>query len=893
MTTRGRRAHRRVFRVLLRLYPAWFRETYEEEMTLLFSTRLERTEGAWGVIRLWWRTSVDAVVTATALRRNDSGGRGLQMNGILQDTRYTARRLLRSPVFTIGVVALLAIGIGANTSVFTLVDALILRPPPWSEPDRVVHIYQDSDDGEPNANSFPATRDMATYTDVFEAVAATAPSSASWDGPDGPTPVATEYTTSGYMEVLGLHVQRGRWFGPEHDAPGGPLAAVVSAGTWRRRFGADSDLVGRTVEVNGQPVTVIGIGPEGLTSTMTPLVTDFWLSISSTPVGGPYQVTNLERRSDHWYLALARLQPGVSVDQAQAAMDALAVRLAEDYPEYDRGRGITVFASGDVRLHPAGDGDLLLAGGLLSAIAFAVLLLTCANLANLLLLRGLDRSGEMAVRSALGAPRSRVGRLFLIESALLATAGAIGGLLLTRWALAAVPALPLADVLGASLDVHVDLRVVLFTLGLLVVTAFLFGLAPAIRTARADVGRALRDDRRGASSAGAPRLRGALVSVQAGASLVLVLCTGLMVRSLAALQTIDPGVDVDRVAFLRLDWSRSGGSGEEARASVDALRSRIEALPGIEAAALTSRLPAQGGGSTTTEIEGYTPPAGTDAVEMPVGVVSDGYFETLGVPLVAGRPFGPDDSPDGDGVSIIVSEGTARRLWGDADPIGRRMRGQGSEAWTRTVVGVVGDVPVVRLGERPSLMTYFSTRQSPVAPPYLIARASGDPAAMLTPLRDEVAAVLPSLTVTGQGTLAGHFGESLATPRFAARAMGAFSVLALILAGLGVYAVVSFTVARRASELGIRIALGAERSGVVRMVVMETFRVVGLGLAGGLLASALLSSRLQGLLFGVPALDPLVFGAAVSVLVAVAWIAAWVPARRAARYDPVEALRVS
>ncbi|MGD8280553.1 MAG: ABC transporter permease, partial [Gemmatimonadota bacterium] len=850
--------------------------------------------GWWGITRLWWRTLVDAGTNAAALHREDIRGGRFRMTGIVQDMRYTARRLLRAPVFTVGVIALLAIGIGANTSVFTLVDALILRPPPWSEPERVVHVYQDSDDGDPNANSFPATQDMRTYTDVFSGVAATSRLiSVSWDGPDGPTPVAIEYTTSEYMRVLGLDVQRGRWFSSEHDVVGGPLAAVVSAATWRGRFGAAPDVLGRTIELNGQPVTIIGIGPEGLTGTTTPLVTDFWLSVSSTPVGGPYQVANLERRSDHWYSALARLQPGVSVDQAQAAMSALAVRLAEDYPEYNQGRDITVFPSGSVHMHPSADGDLVLVGGLLSAIALAVLLLTCANLANLLLLRGLDRSGEMAVRSALGAARGRVGRLFLIESALLAIAGSVGGLVLTRAALAAVPALPLADVLGGDPELHVDLRVILFTLALMVVTALLFGLAPGIRSARTDVSRALRDDRRGASSGrGTLGLRSVLVSVQVGASLVLVLSTGLMVRSLAALQAIDVGVDVDRVAFLRLDWNRAGMSDEELQASVDVLRDRLAALPGVDAVAMSSRLPAQNFGSTTTEIEGYTPPAGTSAVEMPFGVVSDGYFETLGVPLIEGRVFGPDDVL-GDDFSIVVSEGTAQRFWGDADPIGRRMRGQGSEAWTRRVVGVVADVPVTDVGEPPTPMMYLSTRQRLGAPSYVVARTSRDPASILGSLRNEVEAWMPSLAVTGQGTLASHFGESLSTPRFAAQAMSAFSVLALILAGLGIYAVVSFTVARRAPELGIRIALGAERSGVVRMVVLEISRVVGLGLAGGLLVALLLSSRLQGILFGVPVLDPLVFGGAIAALVVVAWIAAWLPARRAARYDPVEALRVT
>ncbi len=885
--------HRRAFRGLLLLYPPWFRRTYGEEMTLLFMTRLERTAGRWGRTALWGRTLKDATTNAAALRREDAQGGGLRMDTLLQDTRYAVRRLLRAPVFTLGAVALLAVGIGANTTVFTVVDALILRPPPWVDPERVVHVYQDSDDGEPSSNSFPATRDMATYGDVFSAVAATTPSSASWEGPDGPEPVATEYTTSSYMSVLGLDVQRGRWFAPEDDVVGGPPVAVVSAATWRARLGGDPDVVGRTIGLNGQPVTIIGVGPERLTSTVTPLLTDFWLSISATVLSGPFQVANLERREDHWYQALARLQPGVTVEQTQAAMDALAARLAEAYPELNRGRDITVFSSRDVRQHPQGDGNVFRAGGLLSAIALSVLLVACANLANLLLVRGLGRSGEMAVRSALGAPKGRVARLFLLESLLLAGAGGLAGLILTRWALSALPALPIADVIGGTLELAVDARVTLFAFGLVTLTGVLFGLAPAVRSARTDVSRALRDDRRGASSdRGSVRLRSMLVAIQVSASLVLVLGTGLLARSLAALQTVDTGVDVERIAYVRIDWTPAGLNVEEARIATDELLERLEALPGVERAALGSRLPAMSQGSTTTEVEGYTPPAGTSAVELPFAIVTDGYFEAMGVPLVAGRLFGQDDVPGG-GVSILVSEATARRFWGDADPIGRRMRGQGSETWTRTVVGVVGDVPVASIGESNAALFYFSSRQSQGSPSYVLVRATGEPATLLASVRREVDGWRPSVTVSAQGTLDSHFGASLAARRLAARGMIAFSLLALLLAGLGIYTVVSFTVARRSSELGIRIALGAERSGVVRMVVREVATIVGVGLGVGVLLSALGASRVSGLLFGVAALDPLTFVGAVAVLLTVAGVAAWVPARRAARADPVEALRAS
>jgi putative ABC transport system permease protein len=730
-------------------------------------------------------------------------------------------------------------------------------------------------------------------SNVFVAVTATTPSSAAWNGVDGVTRVATEYATSSYMRVLGRSVQRGRWFEPADDIVGGAPVAVVTAAAWRTRMGSDPDVVGRTIRLNGQPVTIIGVGPDGLTGSGTPLVTDFWLSISATIVSGDFQVANLQRREDHWYQVLARLAPGVTVPQAQAAMDALAARLAEEYPQFNKGRGITVFASRDVRIHPQGDRNLFLAGGLLSAVVLTVLLLACANLANLLLVRGLSRSGETALRCALGAPRSRVARLFLIEPLLLSGLGGLLGLLVTRVALAAIPALPINGIVGGTIELSIDTRVALFSVALMVFTGVLFGLAPAMRAARADAAQALRDERRGASmDGGSSRAYSVLVAVQVAASLVLVLGTGLVARSLIALQTQDTGVDVDRVAYLRADWSRAGIEGDRARVAIDELCQRIEVLPAVTRAAMVSRLPAEPSGTTTTEVEGYTPSAGTNAVELPFALVTDGYFQTMGIPLIHGRLFNSDDVPGGEGVSIVINQTAARRFWGDANPIGRRMRPQGAEGWTRTVVGVVGDAPVARLGESPRPMFYRSTRQVPAMPSYLVVRTDGDPAAILTSMRTEVSALHPAAVIDAQDTLAMHFGSTLAIPRLIGRAMGAFSVLALLLSGLGIYASVSFSVARRRSELAIRMAMGAERAGVVQMVIREVAGVVVAGLVVGLAVSVLAAPRLGSMLYGVPALDPLAFGGAVCVLLSVAWIAAFVPARRAAGADPMDALRI-
>lgn len=865
-------------------------------MVEVFQARLDRSTGPAGRVGVWSRTVVDLARSAWAVRRwkreeEMMGAGGWRLDDLVRDLGHTIRSLWRAPAFTLGAVALLAVGLGANTTVFSLVDSLLFQPLPWGDADRVVYVYQDSDDGEPTSSSFPAYRDMAA-SDVFAHVGATSQDGATWETESGPVEVDIEFTTSSYADALGISPSRGRWFDTGHDQVGAGFAAVVSYPTWVSRFGADPGVVGNSIRLNGQPVTIIGVGPRGVPGSYPPFVTDFWLSISSTPIGGSFRVSNLDRREDHWYDVRARLASGATVVQAQSAMTALATRLGEDYPELNRGREITVFAARDIRAHPSVDSQLFQSGTLLTAVVTTVLLLACANLANLLLVRGLGRSGEMAVRRALGAGGGRVARLFFMESMVLALAGGGLGILLTAWAVRLVPSFPLPDAFPGLLNLGVNGRVVLYSLGLVVVTGALFGLLPAIRAARVDVAGPLRDDRRGASlGAASTRVRNALVSVQVGASLLLVLVTGLLVRSLATIQGTDPGVDTDQVAWVRVDLTPIVATQEEGFVLLQELEERLGALPGATAAAATHRLPAQGGGTTTTIVEGYVPSAGTDAVELPFLVVTDRYFETMGIEVLEGRVFGPDDGPDGP-TSVIVNETAARVFWGDVDVVGRRMRGEGSETW-RTVVGVVGDAPVASLAEDTRPAFYYSARQTGgIRAPYLVVRGA-DPSGLLRGIRDEIRSARPGLTLDAQGTLADYFGGTLAGPRFAATLLGAFSLLAVVLAGLGIYAVVSFGVARRTSELGIRLALGAGADRVASMVVKDVVGTVIVGLVGGLALSAFLAPRVASLMYGVDGADPASFAGGAAFILAVAGLAAWIPARRAARADPVEALRRS
>ena len=841
------------------------------------------------------RAARRALGNVTRVKEECRDARGLNaLDDAQQDIRYAGRALLRSPGFTLAATLIVALGIGANATVFTVVNAVLFRPPPYHDPDRVVSIYQDSDAGDPTSSSFPATRDMATYRDVFSGVAATSRSTITWEAEDGPRRALIEFVTASYLPVFGVEPSMGRWFEPAYDRVGAGNYAVVNHRTWRIQFGADPGVVGRAIRMGGEVVTIVGVGPEGFNGSGGPLVTDFWLSISSAGVGGTLRIANLERRQDHWYDVRARLAPGVTVAQAQSAMDGLAARLAEEFPDMNRGRGITVFGPGQVVIHPSVDGMLVPAAAVLLGIVGLVLILACANLANLQIVRGFSRGREVAIRRALGASRGRVARLFLAESILLAFLGGGVGLLLARWSLDFVPLLagPVAAAIGGAgdLDVSMDLRVVLYALGLTLGTGVLFGLAPALRSARSGVAGVLREEGHSTSPGKrAALLRNGLVAVQVAVSLVLLVGASLLTRSLVNIQQVDPGVDTDRLAFVATGFDQGNASPEERTARMAELLDRATALPGVTAVAFTTRLPVQPGGSRTTVVEGYTPPTGTGSVELEAAAVSDDYFETVGLRVTSGRAFGRQDTL-GTLPVALVNETAARRFWGKTSPEGWRVRPEGNpDGWVE-VVGVVEDSKVSSLDERPTPMLIYPVRQSP-ASGYVLVRTDGDPGALLPGLRDALLAVSPNLPLSALGTLRSRLAGALAMPTIATRMLGAFSLLAILLASLGLYGVVSFSVSRRSPEMGIRIAMGAERSQLILMVMREMLVTVTVGLTMGIGLAMLTAPALEPMLYQVPAVDTLscVFGSV--LLVAVATLATYLPARRAAGVDPVVALR--
>lgn len=808
------------------------------------------------------------------------------------ELRSALRRLARTPVFTLGALGIVAFGIGVNVAAFTLVNSFLFRPPAWTDPERVVSIYQDSDDGDPNSTSFPAYRDMAAHRDVFAAVSASTPATLRWKRDGDEREVAAEFVTASFLDVAGLAAFLGSGFSPDHDRVGTGNYAILNHRLWKSEFGADPDVIGRSVTLGDQPVTVVGVGPPDYVGNLMPVVTDFWLSISSVGIGGPYRIENLERREDHWYDVKARLADGVSPPEAQAAMTALAGRLAREYPDINTNRDITVFEYGDVRLHPDADQDLQMAAAGTMTLVGLVLLLSCSNLANLLVVRGMARLPEAAVRRALGASNAAVARSFLTESLLLATLGGLIGLAFARGLMSLTPALPLPLPASGGLDTVMDLRVVAFAVGLMLLTGLLFGVAPALRAMSVDFVNVFREGGRGAALGRVPSLlRGTLVAVQMAASIVLLIACALVVRNIANAMAIGPGVDADRVAYALVDLEPLGLEPENYAARWQEILERVESMPGVESSSFTTRLPANGrGGSTTTVIDGYQPATGTGSVELLFAYVGPSYFEVMGQPVIDGRAFGPEDR-QGSPLVVLLNETAANRYWPGESALGKRVRAQTDPDSWREVVGVVADAKVRSLSEPPTPMMFRPVGQVEAQRLLLVSRTNGDPAALASAFPREIRGVSPEIDVSSTGDLESYVRAGLASARTMAGVLGVFAVLALLLASLGIYSMASFSVAQRAPEIGIRMALGAARSSVILSVLREFSVSLGSGLGLGLVLSVAMANRLRDVLPAAGGIDPLAFAAGISALLLVAFLASYLPARRAAAADPAHTLR--
>ncbi|HZI17674.1 MAG TPA: ABC transporter permease [Pyrinomonadaceae bacterium] len=821
------------------------------------------------------------------------------MRTLLQDLQFGLRMLWKTPGFTAVAALTLALGIGANSAIFSAVSAFILRPLPVEDAGRIVRVFetQPGHAGGQQGGSLDSSFSYPDYLDyrdgarTFEGLAVYRMEQAALGAGDQNEAVWGEMVSGNYFDTLRVRPALGRGFLPdENEVPGAKPVVVLSHSLWRDRFNSDRSLVGQSVTLNNQQFAVVGVAPEGFTGTKFGLAMDFWV-----PVMMQAQMTRerpwTDSRGDNRLDVVGRLREGVTVEQAEADLTAVTRRLAEAYPESGRkGARAAVIFETEGRFEGAAP-VVKLGSGLALGVVGLVLLIACANVANLLLARSTVRRKEIGIRLALGASRWRVVRQLLTESVLLSLLAGGLGLLVAFWATdllrSILPVLPYT----ISFDMSPDGRALLFTLGVSLLTGLVFGLAPALQASRPELVPVLKNEQV-ALRHGARRLtlRNALVVAQVALSLVVLVCGGLLLKSFYNAHSIDPGFRVENGLALTINPGLLGYDDERGRPFFRQLRERVEALPGVESAAFGTYLPLSNGSSSTGPLwaEGQPEPPPGEGTYTLYTVVSPGYFRTVGIPIQRGREFDQTDRP-GAPAAVIVNETLAGRLWPGEDPTGKRLM-LGSRS-PNVVVGVARDARYRTLGEAPRPMLYFSQEQRYDSGVMMVVRTQGDPEPMVKAVRGEIAALDRALPVASVRTLREHMTWALWGVRMAASLSLAFGLLALLLAAAGLYSVMAYSVSQRTREIGIRMALGAERGDVLRLVARQGMTLTGVGLALGIVGAFAATRVLSSILYGVSATDAATYAAIALLLAGVALLACYVPARRATRIDPMEALR--
>ncbi|HUR95393.1 MAG TPA: ABC transporter permease [Gemmatimonadales bacterium] len=818
------------------------------------------------------------------------------MKGLEQDLRYALRQLGRAPAFTAVAVLTLALGIGANTAMFSVAYGVLLRSLPYDRPERLVMVWGHRTEQPQAELSVPEYWDLGEKTRALSGVAAYADGSANLTGSGAPERLRVGYMTAGATGVLGIGPVRGRAFRPEEDLPHAVPVVLMSDGLWRRRFGADPAIVGRTLMLDDAPTTVIGIMPPQfqLPSHYGGPPMELWAPLQLDPA------TNRGERGWHFLNVVGRLRDGLALDAAAREASSLMRAMLAAYPtEYDAEFDGTATAVeqevvGDVR--PA----ILV---LLGAVAL-LLLIACANVAGLLLARAEARQREIALRTALGAGRGRLVRQLLTESLLLAAGGGFLGMVGAMWGvralvLAAPSSVPRLDTVG------IDARVLTFTLGVTLLTGVLFGLAPALHAARPNLSGALVDGgRAGTAGAGRHRVRRMLVAAQVALALVLVTAAGLLVQSFLRLRHVDPGFRPERLLTARVELSPVRyATGADSRRFYRDLLERLGAIPSVRSAAAARALPMTGRleiGDWSFVLEGQasSPPLPSDWHPADWQVVSPRYFETMGIPVLQGRGVSPDDRLDTPG-AVVVNRTLAAQVWPDGDAVGKRVLlggGDVDSVW-RTVVGIVGDVRHRGLNAPPRPEMYLPYAQFPAGtgdPPrsmYVVLRTAADPVGLTGALRAAVASLDPEAPLSGVQTMEAAMGSWSAERRLVMLLVSGFALLALTLGAVGIYGVMSHLVSQREREIGVRIALGAMPQRILRMVLAHSAWLVGAGIVAGTIGSLAVTRLLAGLLFEVRPTDPVTFAGTAVILVLVAAGATVIPALRAVRTDPALTLR--
>jgi putative ABC transport system permease protein len=809
------------------------------------------------------------------------------METLIQDVRYGFRMLCKSPGFTAVAILTLALGIGANTAIFSVVDAVLLRPLPYANPTQLVLLPETNPkQGITDAGmAYPSLVELQDYSHAFSAIAGLASHSLTLTGRGEPSEARTIVVTQNFFSVFGTKPLLGRTLLPADGERGAAPVVVLSEGMWRGQFGADPKIIGSPITLDMRPFTVVGVMPSEFRTPFFDQGDQLWISLVQDPLFSGW-MTHPQQR--HWMPVVARLRPGVSFAQAQAEMDTISVRLAEEFPE-ETGWKIQQIQP----LLQAIVGDVKSPLLILSCAVGLVLLIACANIANLLLTRATSRSREMAVRIALGARTHRITRQLLTESAMLGIFGSVAGMLLAYWGVSA-----LVSLLPAGLPrihaIRVDGTVLGFALVLSLVASFVFGLAPVFFAAHSDPQTNLREGARAGEAAGSRRARNVFAAVEVALAMVLLVGAGLLMRSFARLTSVSPGFEPNGVVKAMVSLPQFQYSTQQQwRTFASDLMTRLQAAPGMQDSACAAPLPIADGQVTLPfEIVGNPPlPAGESNTADYV-TASPRYFSVMGVPLLRGRLFDSSDSPSSPSV-VLISNALAQRYFAHQDPIGRSLvfgfplNGPA----TREIVGVVGDVHNVALGRKPAPMVYVPFAQAPLYGCEVIVRSTLGVSAVAAAIRTETHNIDKNLPVTDVATLPGALSASVAEPRFRTLILGLFSAIALALAAVGIFGVISYSVSRRTREIGVRIALGAPPASVRSLVIGESARLVFFGFAAGIPAVLGLTHFLSALLFDVRPADPLTFIGVAVLLALVALTASYIPARRAMRVDPMAALR--
>jgi putative ABC transport system permease protein len=799
------------------------------------------------------------------------------MNGLIQDVRYVLRQLRKSPGFTAGVLLILALGIGANSAIFSVVNALLLNPYPFPQANRLVWVDARHVSGRNSNTGYRDFLDWQQQNTVFTEMAIIPePGAYTWTGHGEPQRIEGGRTTANFLRALGLQPALGRFFNAEEDKPSAAGVVVLSFEAWQHRFSGSADVLGRVMMLNGEPHTVVGVMPKQFVFPGTQTC-EFLTALQEDPANGRYQ---------HQYGVVARLKPGVTLKQAQANMTVIARRLEQEYPATNTGWGVAVLPLGEMIA-----GDAARPTAILFGAVFAVLLLACANVAGLMLARAASRTKEIAVRAALGAARTRLVRQMLTESLLLAlTAGGLG-LVFAQWLMKILRSAAPGE-LGIDTALRMDSRILLFTAAISMVTGLVFGLAPAWYGTKTDVNTAIKGA--AGSSHGVRSRRRILSNLVVGEvafSLVLLVGAGLLTKDLFVLLHLDLGIRTEHVLTFGISLPYTQYStAERVTAFYQELLDKLKTAPGVQDAAAVDTLPMTGnysGGGI--EIQGYPKPADWMEMDTQFNSSSPGYFRVMGIRMLRGRDFDGHDTAKTQPVAI-VNDAFARRFFPDEDPIGRGFRYRGAAAWI-TIVGVTGSFKHQQPMQSPVPMVYTPYAQEPGRRMWIAMRASGDPTALAATVRSTVQALDRDLPVLTLRAMRQVVNDSLSQQRLTASFLAGFAVFALVLAAIGIYSIIAFSAAQRTQEMGLRLALGASRADILRLILRGGTLLVIQGVVAGVPLALILSRTIGSLLYGISPHDLTIFAGVSGVLLLAALLASYLPARRAAKVDPMVALR--